>query len=48
MVTKVVQQEVDPQPEVVQESHPEPVFLLPKHLDPEIEQPEVLPIPEDD
>jgi len=38
-ITEVVQQEVDPQLEVVKEIHPEPIVILPKHLDPKVEQP---------
>ena len=48
MVTEVVQYEVHPQPEVVQEIHCEHVVLLPEHLDPEVEQLEVVPVQEDD
>lgn len=48
MVTKIFQQEADPKPKVVQEIHPKPIVLLPKHLDPKFEQPEVVPIPKDD
>lgn len=53
-----VQPEVNPKPitiqseatsklEVVQEAQPEPVFLLPEHLDLEIEQSKVVTIPKD-
>ena len=48
MVTEVVQQEVDPQLEFVQEIHPKPVVLLLENLDHEFEQPEVVPVPKDD
>lgn len=44
----IVQQEVTSKPKVVQETHPKPIFLLPKHLDLEVEKLEVVPISEYD